>query len=138
MTLEILNQNILGNTLMQWITAVAALIITVLMLRITQRLVGRRLAALANQTETYWDDAFAAVVAQTKLLFLLMVGVFVGAYFLQPPDRIQSIISSLFAITLFIQMGIWGWRSSRSDWSQTGNAHWKKILPQSAQSMSSL
>lgn len=108
MTLEILNQNFLENTLLQWITAVAALIITVLVLRIAQYLVNRRLAILASKTETYWDDALVAAIARTKLLFLLIAGLFVGVYFLQLPERIQLIISTVFTITLFVQAGIWG------------------------------
>lgn len=108
MTLEILDQTILGNTLLQWITAVAALIITVLVLRMMQHFGGRRLAALASQTDTYWDDAIAGAIAKTKLLFLLVAGVFVGTYFLQFTERVQSIISTVFMIALLIQIGIWG------------------------------
>ncbi len=106
--MEALDQSFLGNTLLQWTIAVAVSIATVLVLRIVQYIVGRRIATLASQTETYWDDAVVAAIAQTRLLFLLMVGIFGGVYFLQIPDRIQSIISTVFAITLFIQIGIWG------------------------------
>lgn len=108
MTLEILDQNILGNTLLQWVTAVAAFFITVLVLRIAQHFGGRRLESLASQTDTYWDDAVAGAIAKTNLLFLFVAGIFIGTYFLQVPERLQSVISSIFVIALLIQVGIWG------------------------------
>jgi len=106
--LEILNQTILNNSLLQWLTAVAALLVTVLLLRIVQHLAGRRLTALATRTATQWDDVLVALIARTKLLFLIVVSVFVASVFLDLPDRIQSAVSNLFVIALLIQSGIWG------------------------------
>lgn len=106
--MENLNQTILNNSLLQWLIAVAALLVTVLLLRIVQHLAGRRLAALATQTATQWVDVLAALIARTKLVFLIVVSIFVASAFLELPVRIQSIISNLFVIALFIQSGIWG------------------------------
>jgi hypothetical protein len=106
--LEIFDQTILNNSLLQWLIAVAALLATVVLLRIVQHLAGRRLAALATRTATQWDDNLVALIARTKLLFLIVVSIFVASFFLDLPDRIQSAISNLLVIALFIQSGIWG------------------------------
>jgi len=106
--LENLNQTILNNSLLQWLIAVAALLVTVLLLRIVQHLAGRRLAALATRTATQWDDMFVALISRTKLLFLIVVGIFVATLFLDLPDRIQAAVSTLLVIALLIQSGIWG------------------------------
>jgi small-conductance mechanosensitive channel len=106
--LEIFNQTILNNSLLQWLIAVSALLVTVFLLRIIQHLAGRRLLALATRTATQWDNILVAVIARTKLLFLIVVSVFVASVFLDLPDRIQSAVSNLFVITLLIQSGIWG------------------------------
>ncbi|MEH6529565.1 MAG: mechanosensitive ion channel family protein [Porticoccus sp.] len=106
--MENLNQTILNNSLLQWLIAVAALLVTVLLLRIVQHLAGRRLTALATRTATQWDDRFVALIARTKLLFLIVVSIFVATLFLDLPDRIQTAVSTLFVIALLIQSGIWG------------------------------
>lgn len=103
-----LDQTILNNSLLQWLIAVAASLVTVLLLRIVQNLARRRLTALATRTATQWDDILVALTARTKLLFLIVVSIFVASVFLELPDRIQSAVSSLFFIALFIQSGIWG------------------------------
>ena len=106
--MEILNQTILNNSLLQWSIAVAALLATVLLLRIIQHLAGRHLTALATRTATQWDDILAALIARTKLLFLIVVSIFISSVFLDLPDRIQSAVSNLFVIALLIQSGLWG------------------------------
>jgi small-conductance mechanosensitive channel len=103
-----LNQTVLSNTLLEWSIAAATLIILVLLLRVIQHLAGRRLATLATRTATQWDDMLVAVIARTKLFFLIVIGIVVSSLLLDLPDRVQSVISSVFVITLLIQSGIWG------------------------------
>jgi small-conductance mechanosensitive channel len=98
----------MGNSLLQWLIAVAALLGTVFVLRIAQHLIGQRLAVFVARTATQWDDVVAALIAKTKLLFLIVVGVYVASIFLQLPDRIHSIVSNLLVITVLLQAGIWG------------------------------
>jgi len=106
--LENLNQTIFDNSLLQWLTAVAALLISVFLLRIIQHLAGRRLAAFATQSTTPWDDVLVVLISRTKLLFLIVVSIFLASLFVELPDRIQSFVSNLLIITLLIQSGIWG------------------------------
>jgi small-conductance mechanosensitive channel len=106
--LELLNESILGNSLLQWLIAAAALVLTVLLLRVIQRLAGRRLARLGARTEIQWVEIVAKLIAQTRLLFLIIVGVFVAALFLKLPERIPSVLSSLLILALLVQAGVWG------------------------------
>ena len=106
--MENLNQTIFDNSLLQWLTAVAALLISVFLLRIIQHLAGRRLAAFATQSATPWDDVLVVLISRTKLLFLIVVSIFLASLFVELPDRIQSFVSNLLIITLLIQSGIWG------------------------------
>jgi small-conductance mechanosensitive channel len=48
------------------------------------------------------------VIAKTKLLFLIVIGIFVASVFLQLPDRAHSFVSSLLVIALLLQAGVWG------------------------------
>jgi small-conductance mechanosensitive channel len=106
--MNILEQEIIGNNLLQWGIAATAVVVTVFILIIMQRLIGRRLTALAKLTETHWDDIFAGLITHTKLLFLFIVGIFVGSLFLELPAYVRAIFSSLLIISLLIQTGIWG------------------------------
>ncbi len=106
--MEILNRTILDNTLLQWLIAAAALLITVMVLRLIQHLISRRLTSISPQTEKLWRDITVALFDKTKILFLIIVGIYVGATFLQIPDRIQATVSSLLVIALLFQAGIWG------------------------------
>ncbi|MDT8452644.1 MAG: mechanosensitive ion channel family protein [Gammaproteobacteria bacterium] len=106
--MEILNQTIMNNTLLQWLIATTALLITVMVLRLAQHLISRRLTSISPQTEMLWRDITVALFDKTKILFLIIVGIFVGATFLQMPDRIQAAVSSLLVIALLFQAGIWG------------------------------
>ena len=105
--MEFLEQNFIGNTIEKWIIAVAAIVVTVFLLRIMQLLVSRKLSRLAAQTETHWDDFIVEVVSHTKILFLIVLGVFTGSLFLTLPKNIQQIISNVLVITLLVQAGIW-------------------------------
>jgi small-conductance mechanosensitive channel len=106
--MDILTQQILGNTLQQWLIAVTLTVAIVLLLRLIQRLAARRLAALASLTETQWDDIVVGLIGRTKLLFLFIVGLFFGSLLLELPAHIRSLLSSLLIISLLVQAGIWG------------------------------
>lgn len=106
--MEYLQHTILANSLLQWLIAATALATSIALLWIARQLVSRRLAAFAERTATHWDDAGVVLIEQTKLPFIIVVGIFVGAAFLQLPERIQSIVASLLIIALLLQVGIWG------------------------------
>jgi small-conductance mechanosensitive channel len=105
--LEFLNQTILGNSLLQWLFAVAALLLGYLLLHLAKHFAGRRLAAIASRTETQWDDVFARAIDKTKALFLFVAAIFIAAQFLQLPEHTQLIFHNLFIVALLIQAGIW-------------------------------
>lgn len=106
--MNVLHQQVLGNSLQQWAIATAVVIAVVLVLRLVQHLAKRRLAALALLTETRWDDIIVGLIGRTKLLFLFVVGLVIGSMFLELPEHFRSVLSSLLIITLLVQTGLWG------------------------------
>lgn len=105
--MNFLNLTFLDNSVMQWSTAVGAFLVTVFVLRIVQYLTGRRRAAFAAQSPIKWNDIFGVFIAHTKLIFLVVVGMFVASIFLQLTDSIRSIVFNLLIIALLIQSGVW-------------------------------
>jgi small-conductance mechanosensitive channel len=105
--MELLNTVFLGNSLRQWAIATAVALATVVALRIVAGVLVSRLTALSRRTATEWDDIIAGVLARTRFLFLLALGVFAGARILSLSDTARSTIGSVAIIALLIQGGIW-------------------------------
>ena len=105
--MDLLNERILGNSVQDWLFGVAVFVITVLVLRAFQRLLGGRLGRLAARTETQWDDILVGALAHTKLLFLIVVGLSAGAMLLELPTRTHTALEKLTILALLIQAGIW-------------------------------
>ncbi|MEJ2761115.1 MAG: mechanosensitive ion channel family protein [Gammaproteobacteria bacterium] len=108
MNFEFMNKTVLGNSLLQWLIAVGALVATVILLRIIQRLAQRRMGAHADGHLAHWAQIVTEIIRHTKFLFLLVVGVFVATFFIKLPERTQNVVSDLLIIGLLIQAGIWG------------------------------
>jgi small-conductance mechanosensitive channel len=105
--MEFLSTQILGNSVQVWLTAMAIFGITFLVLWILQRTLVGRLRKLTAHTKTQWDDILVKALAQTKLIFLLIVGIFAASIFLQLSPRIQAAFEKLIIIALLVQAGIW-------------------------------
>lgn len=104
----IIDEKILGNTLLQWLLALAIFAVTVAILWLTRRLLGRYLAAFAARTETIWDDILSSCVSNTKLLFFIAAGLFAASMFIELPEHVNSLITKLFIVAFLLQAGIWG------------------------------
>ncbi|MGA9533349.1 MAG: mechanosensitive ion channel family protein [Anaerolineales bacterium] len=100
--------SILGNSLQQWLIALALGAATVVLLRAAQALIRRRLESLAGRTRTTMDDLAIDLVGRTKLLFLLLIGVFVGSLSLNLPDSWVATLGIAVIIGLWVQGGFWG------------------------------
>lgn len=105
--LEILNQTVLGNSLMQWLIAATVLVLSFIVMRLTKRIATRRLSILAAKTSTQWDDIIVDAIKQTRTLFMLFASILIGSMFIELSDRVHSIMQAVFIIALLIQVGIW-------------------------------
>lgn len=108
MFFENLNQTVLNNSLLQWLIAVVSMLVTLVLLRVVQHVVGKRLTKLAAQTATKWDDIFVSLIARTKLSFLTVVSIYIASHFFQLSSRVETALSNLLIIVFIIQAGIWG------------------------------
>ncbi len=104
---DILNQTVLGNSLLQWSIAATALMLSFIVMRLAKRIATRRLATLAAKTSTQWDDIIVDAIKQTRTLFMLFASILIGSLFVELADRAHSIIQAAFIIALLVQVGIW-------------------------------
>jgi len=80
MKLNTLNLNVefLGNTLQSYIEAVGAFLLLAILFKFVQYLILRRLAKLAEKTETDIDDTFIEIVRSLKPAFYYFVAFYFG------------------------------------------------------------
>jgi len=106
--MEILKQSLFENTYLTWLMAIGTGVLSVALLLTLQWMTRKRLAKLASQATTQWDDYLVKVISGTRLLFWLMFGVLMGSLLLQLPENLEKGITVAFVIALLIQAGIWG------------------------------
>lgn len=96
-----------GNTLEAWLTALSITVASLLLFKLVQRFLIHRLDVLARRTATTIDDLLIAVLKRTQLLFLLIVGLYLGSLALSPSALQQRIMNTVFVIALLVQGAIW-------------------------------
>jgi small-conductance mechanosensitive channel len=104
---DFLNYSILDNPLRQWLLATITVLLGYVLLRLVKRVAEKRLGKIAPKTETRWDDIAVNTINKTRSIFLLVTSVFLGSLFLQLPERVHTIIHSVFIVVLLLQLGMW-------------------------------
>jgi small-conductance mechanosensitive channel len=101
---EFLNQTFLGNTIQAYLIAAGIFIVSLILVKILQKIVLFRLKKWAEKTETTIDDLLIKTI-EKSLIPLLYYGVFYSAITsLNLSDKAAKIIgiASLFIVTFFI------------------------------------
>jgi small-conductance mechanosensitive channel len=106
--MNLLGQTYYGNTLQDWLTALAVVIALALLLHFAKRLVIARLAAWAQKTETRLDDCAVEILAGTRFLFLLIIAFYFGSQYLELPPKPTRLITHFTVIALLLQVAMWG------------------------------
>ena len=96
-----------GNELQIWLISLAVTIGTLIALRLIEQVLIVRIARLAQKTHTIIDDVVIGALRKTKLLYLLIVSVFVGSVWLSLPDDVRSIFWRVTIVATILQAGIW-------------------------------
>ncbi len=105
---------ILKNPVADWLVALAVVAAVAAGLDAVKSIVARRLGALAARTDAKWDDIAVAALRSTKLLVLVIVGIYAGASFLALPDKAQLFIGRITITAVLFQVAIWGDRALRT------------------------
>jgi small-conductance mechanosensitive channel len=104
---QIVEHIYLGNSLYLWLVALGTAVATFFILKLLQRLVRRRLAAVVKRTTTNLDDMIVEVLSNTKLLFLLLVSVYAGAQILTLSPMLQRVLDRLTILVVLLQAAFW-------------------------------
>ena len=135
--LEFLNYPIADNPVQDWLIALAVFVLVYLLIHIVIRVGISRLARLAKDTTTIWDDAVTDALSHTRGLFVLIIAVFVGSLLLTFPERIHRIIYSVTSIALILQGGLWI-NSAAQYWLKQESQRRRKIDPATVTTISAI
>lgn len=103
-----LDNALYGNSLQQWLIALAIVLAGVLLLPLVQAVLARRAARLAERVETLWDDALVAAFRQTRFWFLLALSLYLGSLALVLPTKARDVVEAAVILALLAQAAIWG------------------------------
>jgi small-conductance mechanosensitive channel len=88
-----------------WMLGVAIAAGTYLVLAFARRMLVRRLEK--GQARAGWANGLRQAVMRTSPLFLLVLAIYAGAYFVTLPPAIERAIDSALVIALFLQGALW-------------------------------
>jgi small-conductance mechanosensitive channel len=96
-----------GNEIKTWLIALAVSIGTLVALRLVEQVLIVRVERLTQKTHTIIDDVIIGALRKTKLLYLLIVSIFVGSIWLSLPSEVRSPLWKVAIVATIIQAGIW-------------------------------
>lgn len=98
---------LLGNSLTAWITAVGLAVVIFAVAILAQSVLTRRLARLAQRTDTVWDDALVKGLRRTRRWLVMVVAIYLGSRSLELPMRIDTGLRWAATVCFFMQIGLW-------------------------------
>lgn len=102
------NQEILGNTVTQWATAVGLALVSTLVLRLVFGVVVNRIQAIARRTETDLDDLAVELLDKTRMLFIFLIALYLGARPLSLSEGVEQVFQGVLYAGILLQIGFWG------------------------------
>ena len=96
-----------GNTLTEWLRALALFAASAALLWVIRWLVVRRLSVVAARTETWIDDLLVDAVRRTKQWFIVLVALAVASAGVMLRPEVATIIHGAATIGTMLQIAIW-------------------------------
>ena len=106
--LQLLKRATLGHTLTEWLIAAGVAAGTLFVLLLVRRFIASRYRRYAQTEQTEFLEIPLKIASETKLLFLVLVSIFVGLITtIDMPPTLDKILVSALTIALFWQAGVW-------------------------------
>ena len=105
--MDIIRPMFLGNSIENWLKALATTIGIFLVVSIFKSIGIKRFSKVVSKTKTNLDDIFLRVIQETKGLFILLLGLYGGCQFLIISEKWMAIINKAFFVVTALQVGLW-------------------------------
>ncbi len=112
-----LSQELFGLPVLEWIKLIGLWFVITGVFLLARRILFGRFSRLAKRTENQIDDVIAELLHQTKLFFLLIIGLYLSAEILTQDAPAVDIILRVVFLGLLFQVGIWS-SSLIAQWAQ--------------------
>ena len=96
-----------GNEVQTWLLALAITAGVFIGLRLVEQVLIVRVQRFAAKTETTIDDVLIGALRSTKLLYLLIVAIYLGSLVLELPAAIRNLDWRVLMVATWMQAGIW-------------------------------
>lgn len=106
--MDILQREFMGNPLLNWLIAVLAFLVTLVVLLFLRGSALRRVRQSAGATQNQVDDVFVDVLGHTRLYAMLALGVYLGSLVLVLPENAITFLRTTVIILLLVQVAVWG------------------------------
>ncbi|MBN1652958.1 MAG: mechanosensitive ion channel family protein [Deltaproteobacteria bacterium] len=113
-SLPLLDESVAGNTVFEWLSALAVALAVFLVMRLSVTLLRGRLQRFAKRTRTSLDDVLVQTLGSTKNTFLLLISAFVGSLTLQMKPTTTEMLRAALIVVVIIQATIWANRAVAS------------------------
>jgi small-conductance mechanosensitive channel len=104
----LLDKVLFDNTFKTWLIALGVACFGMIALSALKKVLGRKIAALAQRTANQVDDFIAEILHRTKYFFLLIVSLYLGSHFLSLPGTAKRALSRITILAFLLQFAIWG------------------------------
>jgi len=101
-------QELFGNPLIDWLIAFGIAVVVTSGLLMAKRIVGKYAERLASRTPNDLDDMFAGLIGRINVLFLVVVGLYAGSFWLTVSPKTHDIVHHVLFAAFVIQAALWG------------------------------
>jgi small-conductance mechanosensitive channel len=98
----------LNNSLENWSTALAVAVSATAAMYFVRTLVLYRVARMEAQAPTRLHDVLVHILAQTYLLFIFAIGLYLGSLFLDMTRAHELVMGRISVTALLLQLAVWG------------------------------
>lgn len=97
---EVLDMSFLGNTVDQYLSAVAVFFGLLIVFKIFKAIVVRRLHGLARRSKNKLDDELVKVIQKISWIFYFVVALYFAIHLLSVPDSWMKIVDGIFLVVV--------------------------------------
>ncbi|HEV8581729.1 MAG TPA: mechanosensitive ion channel family protein [Thermoanaerobaculia bacterium] len=98
---------LLGDRVVDWLTALGIAAALLLALLVLKRLAVRRLGRLAERTATQLDDFAIDLARRTRTLLVSVPALYLGSLYLDLPAAAARVLEGTAALAVFLQVALW-------------------------------
>lgn len=106
--MEMLDQVFLGNPLRSWAMAAAAFFGVLVLLPVIRGLVVARVRRVPKEARPPWAQLVLLLITRTRALWIFVAALYAAERFLDLPDRVEKISTTVIVVVAWLQAAVWG------------------------------